>query len=299
MRELARFIMRGRFYAIATTSLFGALALILPPLSLLSGATVGLVTLHHGTKEGLTIAAGAMLIVAVIFLAMVGRPDLAFLLLLGLWLPSLLSCWILRLSQSQTWALLMIGSLATLFIIGMHLLTGDVVAWWQQWAEKAISQAHIEGITVEQLTQGGALALMNGLAAMFFGINLMLIVLLARWWQSLLYNPGGFAKEFYTLRLPRSLTMTVILIAAIVLTGIIDSRGHILTDLFIVSVMLYLFQGLAAMHGMAAVRKVSQLWLLPLYVGLFILPPYIIVGLAMVGIVDSLINFRSPPSAKT
>ncbi len=299
MRELARFIMRGRFHAIAITSLFGALALILPPLSVLSGAAVGLVTLHHGIKESLTIATGGMLLVAVIFLVVAGRLDLAFLLLLGLWLPSILSCWILRISQSQTWALLTIGGFAALFVISMHMLTNDVVAWWQRWAEQAISQAHIEGITIEQLTQEGALALMNGLVAMLVGINLMLIVLLARWWQSLLYNPGGFAKEFYALRLPRSLTMVVILIAALVLTGAINSRGHILTDLFIVSVMLYLFQGLAAMHGMAAARKVSQRWVLPVYVGLFILPPHIIAGLAMVGVADSLVNFRSPPAAKT
>jgi hypothetical protein len=86
----------------------------------------------------------------------------------------------------------------------------------------------------------------------------------------------------------------------VVLTGVLDSRGHVLTDLFIIAVMMYLFQGLAAMHRMAAARGLSQLWLLPAYIGLFYLPPYFIMGLAMVGVTDSLINFRgSPPAKKT
>lgn len=300
MREFARFIMRSRLHAMAIAGLFGTLALIFPPFSLFSAATAGLVTLRHGMKEGLVIASGAALLLAVIFLAVTRRLDLlAFLLLLGLWLPNIIGCWILRITQSQTWTLMMIGGFAALFVIGMHLLTHDVVAWWQQWVEQAINQANLEGVTIDQVIQEGALVLMNGLVAMFLGINLMLTILLARWWQSLLYNPGGFAREFYALRLPRNLTFLVILIAGLVLTGIINIRGHILTDLFIVSVMLYFFQGLAAMHGMAAARGISQRWVLPIYMGLFILPPYIIAGLAIVGVTDSLINFRGQPPAKT
>lgn len=301
MREFARFIMRGRLYAIAIAGAFGALAVALPPLSLFSGAAVGLVTLRHGMKEGLTVTAGAALVVAVIFLAIAGRADLSFLLILGLWLPNALGCWVLRITQSQAWTLLVVGGFAAFFVVSMHILTGDVIAWWQQWIEQTITQANIEGVTVEQISQEGALALMNGLVAMFFGLNLMLTILLARWWQALLYNPGGFSKEFRSLHLPRSLTYLVILLSALVLTGVLDGRGHVLTDLFIVAVMIYLFQGLAAMHGMAALRGLSSWWLLPLYIGLFVLPPHFIIGLAMVGVVDSLMNLRSapPPPPKT
>jgi hypothetical protein len=300
MRELAHFIMRSRLHAIGIAGLFGALAIVFPPLSLFSGATVGLVTLRHDMKEGLTVAAGAAVLAGLAFLVTMGRADLAFLLLLGVWLPNVLGCWVLRVTQSQAWTLLIVGSFAALFVVSMHILTGDVIAWWKQWAEQTIRQANIEGVTVEQITQEGTLALMNGLVAMFFGINLMLTVLLARWWQALLYNPGGFIKEFCALRLPRSLSYLAILLAAVVLTGVVDSKGHVLTDLFIIMVMMYLFQGLAAMHAMAAGRGRSQLWVLPVYVGLFILPPHVIIGLAMVGITDSLINLRGqPPTPKT
>jgi hypothetical protein len=299
MREFAQFIMRGRLYAIVIAGSLGTLAVILPPFSLFSGATVGLVTLRHGIKEGLIITAGAALIVAVAFLVMIGRADLSFPLLVGLWLPNVLGCWVLQTTQSQTATLLVIGGFAALFAMGMHLVTGDVTTWWQQWIEQVMSQANIEGITVEQLTQTSALILMNGLVAMLFGLNLMLTILLARWWQGLLYNPGGFVKEFYALRLPRNFTFFVILLSAVVLTGVLDSKTHILTDLFIIAVMMYLFQGLAAMHGMAAVRGLPQLWLLPVYLGLFFLPLDFIIGLATFGITDSLINLRGNPPAKT
>lgn len=299
MREFARFIMRGHQHAIAIAGLFGTLAIILPPFSLFSGAAVGLVTLRHGVKEGLIVTTGAVLLMTVIFLTTARRADLSLLLLLGVWLPNIFGCWVLRNSQSQTFTLLSVGGLAALFAASMHIITGDATAWWQQWIEQAVSPANIEGIAVNQLIQQSAMALMNGLVAMFFGLSLMLTILLARWWQGLLYNPGGFAKEFRALRLPRSLTILVILLAAIVLSGMLGRGGYVLIDLFIIAIMMYLFQGLAAMHGMVAIRGLSQWWLLPAYIGLFILPPHFIVGLAMIGVADSLINFRSRPPTKT
>ncbi|BAW79826.1 hypothetical conserved protein [Candidatus Nitrosoglobus terrae] len=299
MREFAQFIMKGRHYAIAIAGLLGTLAVALPPFSLFSGATVGLVTLRHGIKEGLIVTAGAALIVATTFLVVTGRADLTFPLLVGLWLPNVLGCWILRITQSQALTLLAIGGFAALFAASMYLITGDVTAWWQQLIEQVIHQANIEGITAEQLTQVNALILMNGLVSMLFGLNLMVTILLARWWQGLLYNPGGFVKEFYALRLPRNLTFFILLLAIIVFIGVFDNKAHILIDILIISIMMYLFQGLAAIHEIVTARKLPQLWLLPVYLGLFFFTPNFIIGLATIGIVDSLINLRGSLSAKS
>ena len=52
-------------------------------------------------------------------------------------------------------------------------------------------------------------------------INLTVALLLARWWQSALFNPGGFKAEFLTLRLPEKLLAPTLLglIALLLLRG--------------------------------------------------------------------------------
>ena len=50
--------MRGRFQAITVSAVCAALCLLLPPLSYISGAVIGLVTLRNGLLEGAYVIAG-------------------------------------------------------------------------------------------------------------------------------------------------------------------------------------------------------------------------------------------------
>ncbi|CAH9018901.1 DUF2232 domain-containing protein [Candidatus Nitrosacidococcus sp. I8] len=298
MYAFAQFIIKNRAYAIGIAALLGRFSIMIPPLSLFSGATVGLVTLQQGIKEGLIIIFGATFFLGLASLIVIKKIDLAFLLLIGLWLPSLLGCWILRVSRSQTFTLLAIGGISSLFAMGMHLAVGDVVTWWQQIIEQIIQQSNIKGAAAEQFTQRKSLILMNGLVAMFFGLNLMMTVLLARWWQGLLYNPTGFVREFHGLRLPYQLSWAAILLTIVVLMSDHSVEAHITTDLLIITIMMYLFQGLSAIHGLIATRNLPRLWLFPVYLGIFFLSPYFVIGIAIIGIVDTLVNFRRPNLSK-
>ena len=121
-----------------------------------------------------------------------------------------------------------------------------------------------------------------------FGVLCMLSVLMSRWWQSLLYHPGGFAKEFRDLRLP-----IMLLPVSIIVLLLASSISQIfLADLFMVTVMIYFFQGLAVMHGVLAKHSASGWWLAPIYLGLILIPQYLLIGLALVGAVDTVIRFR-------
>jgi hypothetical protein len=175
----------------------------------------------------------------------------------------------------------------------MHLLTNDPVAWWQQWVDRTIKETPIEGVTIDQIAQEGTFVLMNGLVAMVIGISLMLTLLLARWWQALLYNPGGFRTEFHALRLPRVVAPPMVVLAALVIGGFGGNGGTILIDIVVIGIMMYLFQGVAVVHGIVARRNLAVWWIVPIYVGLLLIPPNVILGLAMLGLVDSIVDFRA------
>lgn len=95
----------------------------------MSGALAGLVALQRGLKEALIVAVGATLPAGLIVLFGPSKAGIVFPLLLVLWFPSSICAWLLRETRSQGAALLAVGVFAVLFVVSMHLLTGDVVSW--------------------------------------------------------------------------------------------------------------------------------------------------------------------------
>ncbi len=56
---------------------------------------------------------------------------------------------------------------------------------------------------------------------------------------------------------------------------------------------IYLFQGLAVLHTIALQRNLSNFWLIFAYGLLIAMPQYALLGLALVGAIDSLLDLRS------
>ncbi|MGH8610991.1 MAG: DUF2232 domain-containing protein [Gammaproteobacteria bacterium] len=293
MRELARFVMRGRLHAGAVAGLFGGLCLFLPPLSYLSGAAVGLVSLRSGWRDAAVVTMLAVAIASVIALFIARRPEPGMIVMLLLWLPVMGGCWVLRVTRSQGLVLLVMAVFAALLAIGLRFYTGgDVASWWQNLMQALIESRQTGSSNIALIMEHGSFELMNGFLTMLLGLSLMLTILLARWWQALLYNPGGFQAEFHALLVPKPLAVAATALGAFALSGTV-AKSSIWVDLFMVSIMVYLIQGLAVIHGIVGGRGLSRGWLAPIYVGLFFFPPHVILGLVMVGLVDSLVDFRS------
>ncbi|WP_022948027.1 YybS family protein [Methylohalobius crimeensis] len=287
MREFAAFIMASRWRAMAVAGVFGVLGIFFVPLILLSAAAVGLVTLRRGGWEGILAIVGGAVIVGGIFPFLPPKPGFPFPLVAALWPPVWIGGLVLRQTFSQGWALSAIGGMMILYVLGMHALTGgQVEGFWEAWLQRSI--ANVPGATVEGFRRDGTLHLMNGLVAMGYGASIVLSLLLARWWQAILYHPGGFGEEFRQLRLPRWLL--VLLVGGMWLAGYWNKV--LLSDLLIASMTIYLFQGLAALHGIVAQRNLSGFWLVPAYGLLLLMPQYGVMGLSFMGAVDSLVNFR-------
>ena len=289
MHGFAKFIMHTRFNAVFISGFFGAMSIILLPLSIFSSAALGLVELRKGGSETVVIAVGAGLLIILTALFFPERPGFPFPLVFALWVPVLIAALVLRQNRDLGNALLAVGVICALLVISMHIAVGDIVAWWTEWMRVVTSDAN-----TQELEQNGTMRIFNGFVAMMLGFAAVLSLIFARWMQAILYNPGGLGHDFNSLAYPRLLLPVVV--AILVVAGLFSQ--DLMANLFQVSLMLYFFQGLAVIHGIVASRGMAKSWLVPPYLILMLTPlqpelgQYMIMGLAFLGAVDSLVNFR-------
>lgn len=292
MRFLATYILRGQKEAVIVTAVTAILSLIFFPLSYICAATVGLVTLHVGAKQGLVVAAISAAVMAVLGQLLVGSylPAIAYLLLL--WLPL---WWIanrLRRDRSLSLSLLQSAVFGVLMIAGFYLVLEDPTAWWQSVLNESfhiifkdvseINSAELS-LMIEQIA-----SLMTGMMAVAFLIHLLGSLFLARWWQAMLHNPGGFGREFRDIRLGRvvaGITVGLLIVAFTI-------GGAVLTDLLLMIGVLFMLQGIALVHGLVYNLKAHKGWLIGQYVLLTVAMPQTVMTLALAGLVDNWFNFR-------
>ncbi len=121
----------------------------------------------------------------------------------------------------------------------------------------------------------------------------VLCLILGRYWQALLYNPGGFGREFRAIRLPKNVTL--LLLAVMCISPFFGLHALILLPLCSVPLV---FAGLALIHGLVAQKRLAAFWLVGIYVTF--LPFMHLLGplLVVLAIVDSLIDFRGRLASK-
>lgn len=280
MRALASFIMRGRVQA----TLVVVISAVLPLLFWLSAAAGSLVLLRRGFKDASTVVAGGLLAgLAVWFM---GDP-ITFLVIAGaLGLAALLRA-------EHPWSRVLLAS--AVFAVVFSLVLDMALAQTFDVLAKAFAEAmpKIEG----QPVLSGELIRPVLVASTAVTVQLfsVLALVLARYWQAALYNPGGFGREFRALRLPKQ-TMAV-LVAVMVVAPFIGSQFIILASASASSLVLVL-AGIALMHGLVAQGRLAGFWLVGMYVTLPLIMQLIYPLLMVLAIVDSLIDFRgrkSPP----
>ena len=307
MRALASYIMRGQMQAITTVAASAVLTLVVMPLSwpigYFSAAGVGLVTLVHGTKEGAKTLLGATLILAVIGMLIMGSPVLAIGFALSLWLPALLLSSVVLISRSLVLpiqGLLVVGLLA---VAMMYLAMGDPAAWWYNHLvnevipvlEKA-NMGFQKGPEFE-VRLANATRLMSGVLVMVTAWGMLAGLLIARWWQALLYKTGAFAEEFRDFRLGKVITLVAVLLVLLATLGK-GLLAELAGNLLLVMIGILLLQGLAVAHAMVALFKAHHLWLVMMYMMLVFMMPYMLVMLAMAGLIDNWVDFRKRVRAR-
>ncbi|MFT6295031.1 MAG: hypothetical protein ACJATW_001309 [Glaciecola sp.] len=267
MRGLAEFVMKGRKQAIMVVLLLG----LVPMLNLLSPAIVGLVALRKGLQE-----AGMILVWAVLPLAgwAVAGDVIPLLMLFGI--TGL--AWFLR--ETESWELTLLASILVGVCVELYMraqpeLLNVVYAQFEAY----LSAQDLQMVSLEQFR--ATIPSFFGAVYMFLSI---LLLMLARWMQAALYNPGGFQTEFHGLRIKQK--VAVALLAAMFIVTFVE----FIPESWVFYLMMPLiFSGVALVHGLVGKRKASSMWLVAFY-GLM---PWMSQLIVMLALIDSWYDFRS------
>ncbi len=265
--------------------------LMLPFAYLLSGSVIALITLRKGAATGLQILVASLLVLIAFFAVAKLPQQVCIAFALTIWLPVWLASMALRLSEEQGVLICVAGFLVASLIVAAYITIGDVANWWHQWFVLMLEEAMpVERIDqYKEILEAGA-AMINSMMAIAFMLNIILTVLCARWWQSRLFNPGGFKQEFYKLRLPAAILPVS---AAIMLLVFIDIEPwqSMLRDITIILMFAYLIQGISSVHRNVDKFKLSTAWLVSMYC-LLVLIPQMGLLIACLGMTDVYMNWR-------
>jgi hypothetical protein len=275
-----------------------AFSFLAPPLTSLLGyggaAALALYSLHTGASAGAVALVGAAVATGALTQVVLHQGLAAVVTSLLLWVPVWLAAVILRATASLAMAMLVLTGLALLLVMLIFVLLGDPGPWWL-----ARLQALGEAVTGPELGLDSAAVthfietvapLMTGTMAAGLSFAALTCVILGRWWQALLVNPGGLRKDFYALRLNRVLSLVGIAIAGVATLklGVVSSLA---LQWSLIAMVPFLFVGLAVMHAGLANLKAAKGWLIALYV-LMSLLPQVLLMVILVGVLDPWLELR-------
>lgn len=305
MSFLGAYIMRGRMQAMMVASTLALLSLIIPPVSIVSLAAVSLVTLRRGGYEGLLVLGIACFAVAILGVLLFGSFQFAVAYGLTLWLPIWIISIVLREGRHLSLALEIAVLFGILAVIGFYYYFGEPAIVWQQVFEPVFqAMPATSGASEEQIKQSIVYAshFMTGVVAASSVICLLLGLLLARWWQAVLYNPGGFRKEYLVLQARPIMAITSIIM--VLLAGLSGGLfSELAMNILILLIVLYVFIGFAVLHSLLVWTKVTRFLISVFYVLLFIFfrffPQIFFILFAMLGFADTWLDLRKNISNQT
>ena len=278
MLALARFIMASR----ARAALVACAGNLVP---LLSPATVALVALREGGREASLVALWAVLPLVAMFYAEGMAPLLVWASLLTVAVV-MAGALVLRGTASWQAALLTLVGASAATALAIGLLMGAEVAAFGDVLEAMFAQVRPAG--------GGAnwqpdATMVLGLLAWVMAVSALGGLLLGRWWQALLYNPGGLARELRGLRVSAPVAAALMagwVICQFAPVGYVAWGNLLGLPLFV--------NGVALVHHLVASSpRVGAHWLAVFYIGLVLLLGPLGLLLTGVGFMDSFVDLRA------
>lgn len=280
MRALAELTMRGRMQAILVVA--GAVAI--PLLFWLGAAAVGLVLLRRGLNDALGIAVWAM--IPAIGWWVLGDPS-ALLVLVG----TLVLAYLLRAEWSWLRILLCSIPLGLVYSVIISSAFAEPVAVMvdliKQQLPELLEQMPQFSAADQSLIESLLAPVLIGVMAMSLQAFTLLALVLGRYWQALLFNPGGFGQEFQSLKLPVPVMVVLVLC---MLAG--PNLGFSMVALSLLCSMVLVFAGIAMIHGLVARKGLGVFWLVGMYALLLLFTQVGYPLLMVLAIVDSLFDFR-------
>ena len=293
MLSIARLAMKGPLAAALSATVYTLLALVFAPFLFVAGGIICLSGLRHGGNAGLQVALSALVISGGLVFLMTNASSIAYVLAVAL-IPLVGLAAVLRLTESQGISITAAAVLSFVFAMVMRYSVADVDNFWLQRLTQFRDAVEAQGGQFLSLTELGMVAgMMHASTILLVMLFFSGALLIGRWWQASLYNPGGFGEEFRRLLLPRP----VILVAAVLSVAallVLNSSGSLglLGDALLLMMILFAMQGLAIVHYRGTKKKVANAFFVFLYIFLVLLPHFVGAILTFVGIIDNVADFR-------
>jgi len=269
MRGLAEYVMTGRRQAIIAVMLLG----LIPLVNLLNPVVVGLIALRKGLQEVVIIFAWAILPLGAWAVAGDVVPLIMLIGITGL---------AVLLRESESWEFTLLAAIAVGVCVEVYFrLQPAVIDALMQQFDLYLQASNPQGLQIEEVRD--AMLSVIGVVYMFLSIVLLM---LARWMQAVLYNPGGFKQEFHSLRIEQKVALALIVIMLLSSFGIVVPEAWVLYF-----VLPLIFSGIALMHAVVAKKKLSSMWLVTFYILLML--PVVVQILVLLALIDSWYDFRS------
>ncbi len=280
----------------------------IPLIGTLSIVIAAFVTLRRGIFEGtLVLFAATLPVVMEYFLEYFLSPGsdtsvgLSAFDITVLVLVSNVLTWIFAvcLRKYSSWSLLLqVAAICCVLSVALiHFVVPDIQSWWSDkltaYFTKAMQTLNESGGDYDPSSMLPIKSLIDGIKPFVTGVvvilivfNALLQVFLARWWQAAVFNPGGLRQEMYDIR------MGYVLGAIFVIGLFWGLWGNSwLSDMMPIMYVVFALAGLSLIHSLLARRGTGMFWLVMIYGGM-ILFPYVIVLIAMVGLIDTWLDFR-------
>lgn len=279
-----------------TVTVLAVLSLLLPPLSLLSSGGIALITLRKGWSDGGLIVLISGIVIAVLGALLFGGSLFMAGYGLVLWVPVWLIAILLRETGRIGLTIETAILLGVLSILAIYAAVPDPAALWQSRVDQIIKPL------IEQATPDVDAALlmerisrvshyMTGIMVCGTLASVLLGLFLGRWWQALVFNPGGFRKEFLGLR-PRGwialVGMLMVVTAALGGGRLAEIAWNMILPMFVLFTMV----GVAVLHTVIAHSKAKRVLLLLMYFTMLFIP-HVLLLIAVVGLTDTWIDWRA------
>tara|TARA_B110000046_G_C13023867_1_gene412668 strand:- start:5744 stop:6583 length:840 start_codon:yes stop_codon:yes gene_type:complete len=271
--------MRGRAQACVVALLGNIFPFVSP-------AAIGLVTLRKGSIEGVIVSLWAVLPLIGTYYLSEGNQLLTLVSVAALFLM-VVSANVLRVSGSWQWTMMVSVVIGVVTAISFGGLFAAAIDAFVQDVADVFGQIVKEQELQEAPFVPGRQFIL-GLLAWMLTLSAIVSLLVSRWWQALLYNPGGFQQEFHALRLDSRFAL--ILLAAVITGLYLPSEYRPWLQLSSVPLMIC---GLALIHHSVKFLNVGGQWLALLYFGLVFTGSATAILLVSLGFADSILNLRS------
>lgn len=268
------------------------------------------ITLHKGVKEGalLTIAASIPYFVSFNLSSSQEVPLIALWMVVGVATVSNILTWcfaVMLRDKASFSSILQVAALFGVLVISvLHLAYPNISDWWavqlQTYADQAQKMTAMlkpSGIAAQESVQLDARIewisvvkyYASGFIAAIILLNAVIQLIVARWWQVVIYKPGTLQKELHSIRLSRLAGLLFVLSLVLSYLG-----NSVVLDIMPILYVLFGAAGLSLIHYLFGLMNspTKWFWLALLYVTLVFAMPMSLMLVAIFALFDISFNLR-------